>query len=283
LAAFDVFSHPSDHEGFSNSLGEAWLAGVPTVYTRDTGAVLDLGELGVAVSPEADGEEMARAFLLAYRNQDLVERARSVVESNYLVQHNIERWTAYLTDLHRQPCPTRIMIVASDAELERSGAWLLRLLSSCRRLDFCSLVLIGDPNAVDAELLFRIVHERGCPLFAETAAVEDVDRVVQLTRPDLILAWNEAFAATVWLPVLDIPIVLVARDTTADRGGAVALPVPQPTGLLAPSAADRARIAASVSLVPSATTDDVAVAEAWSEFLSWVARNYVFTQVSAPN
>lgn len=50
LAAFDVFCHPSEHEGFSNSIGEAWLAGVPTVYTKDTGTVPDLGELGIGVS-----------------------------------------------------------------------------------------------------------------------------------------------------------------------------------------------------------------------------------------
>src|SRR5947209_18057103 len=55
LAAFDVFCHPSEHEGFSNSIGEAWLAGVPTVYTANTGAVGDVGELGVSVSPTADG------------------------------------------------------------------------------------------------------------------------------------------------------------------------------------------------------------------------------------
>jgi glycosyltransferase involved in cell wall biosynthesis len=45
LASLDVFCQTSDHEGFSNSLAEAWLAGIPTVYTNDTGAIPDLGEL----------------------------------------------------------------------------------------------------------------------------------------------------------------------------------------------------------------------------------------------
>ena len=67
LAAMDVFAHPSDHEGFSNSIGEAWLSGTPTVYTADTGAIPDLGELGVPVPHDVEAEEMSEAILRAFQ------------------------------------------------------------------------------------------------------------------------------------------------------------------------------------------------------------------------
>ena len=124
LAAFDVFCHPSEHKGFSNSIGEAWLAGVPTIYTQNTGAIPDVGDLEIGVSPDADGADIAAALLKAYRNQELISRARLVIESNFLIERNVQRWTDYLLEVHRQNEKPRIMLLFPADVISTVTAWL---------------------------------------------------------------------------------------------------------------------------------------------------------------
>lgn len=186
LNAFDVFCHPSDHEGFSNSLAEAWLAGVPTVYTSGTGAIPDLGDLGIPVSPGASATEIRDAILLAHGNEALASRARSVIESGFLARHMVERWTDYLREVAGAPRRFRVVLLVPAASSPLFAVWLEGLLASSD-LDLCAVALEGDTNGVHAGLDSEFYGNYASPVFRIRGS-DEVSEICRRTRPDGILA-----------------------------------------------------------------------------------------------
>lgn len=105
LQAFDVLVMASESEGFSLLLAEAWYCGLPVVSTR-VGAVPELEETfgplvsGVPVRPTA--EELAAAVEEALASQfreEVVPRARALVEQRFTARRMAEQWTDYLLEV----------------------------------------------------------------------------------------------------------------------------------------------------------------------------------------
>jgi glycosyltransferase involved in cell wall biosynthesis len=214
LAAMDIFTHPSEHEGFSNSIAEAWLAGVPTVYTRSTGAVTDLGDLGIPVSSEADGQEIAEAIRKADGNLELIRKARQIIQSGYLIEHNVRRWEEYLFELQRAPRKLRVLLVLNERTVKTRLPRLLRWLQEIPELDPCGVVLSGDPCCLAAQAWTEAVREYRCPLFPEVTTPAALVDVVCRTRPQLVLVWDGpdldwACRGVFRLPVVRIPSMTV--------------------------------------------------------------------------
>ena len=271
LAAFDVFAHPSEHEGFSNSIGEAWLAGIPTVYTVGTGAVPDLGDLGVPVSPDADGEEMAAAILRADRDRDLARRARAVIEAGYPVEHNVRGWTEYLLHVHESPRLPRVLLLASDDAWAFSRA--TDLAEQAPDVEFCGLALADGTGArlAAAEHLGRRL---GCAWDAVESR-GDLERLSHVTRPDLVLCAGGRGPLGWRFDSFRLPIVASADG---DPGAAI-LHCGYPR-CSAPTVVPRRppagpRGAAPPTLV--APPDGLPASSRWAALLSRVANDHVFT------
>lgn len=102
LAAADVFVLPSDYEGHSLALCEAWLAGTPTVYT-DIAVNQELtsmfGELGVMIPTCPDGQTLASAVLEATTQNDVsfarIANARHTVWNNFTLPTAAFAWEEY--------------------------------------------------------------------------------------------------------------------------------------------------------------------------------------------
>jgi glycosyltransferase involved in cell wall biosynthesis len=99
LAATDVFVLPSDFEGHSLALNEAWLAGTPTVYTDfDTMQELEsmFGQLGVKVPRLCPNTVLADAILQADMEPNpSVPLAQSVVWNNFTLPTIAWLWEEY--------------------------------------------------------------------------------------------------------------------------------------------------------------------------------------------
>lgn len=103
LAAADVFILPSDFEGHSLALCEAWLAGTPTVFT-DFAAMAELeerfGALGTMVSRRSGPDIIASAVMSAASGVNeisaLTANARSVVWENFTLTTISAQWEEYI-------------------------------------------------------------------------------------------------------------------------------------------------------------------------------------------
>lgn len=95
LAAIDVWLNASPAEGFSISLIEAWLAGVPCVSTP-TGSLPELtrdhGPLVTDVPINANGKQLAEGVLSAGR----IDRARELAWDRFTASAMTARWADYL-------------------------------------------------------------------------------------------------------------------------------------------------------------------------------------------
>ena len=208
LAAFDVFCHPSEHEGFSNSIAEAWLAGAPTVYTIGTGAIPDLGEVGVGVSPDADGGEIAAAILRAYGNRELVGRARNVVEHGFLVGDNVCRWTNYLTEVHKATQTPRAMFLFPEDLAASAQKWLSVFRRPGVGVELCCVVFENScgarHSAADADV--RAEHQCGC---FHVSGAHDLETLVQYARPDVVLTFPSLSVARLLSPRLSTSVLIL--------------------------------------------------------------------------
>jgi glycosyltransferase involved in cell wall biosynthesis len=204
LAALDVFCQPSEHEGFSNSLGEAWLAGVPTIYTEGTGAVPDLGNLGIPVSPDANGSEMADAIVRALGNREGVERAHAVMYSAYLTQHYVARWTDYLLGVHHQRDKCRVLLLIPGEMTHQLERWFETFQYYSDSLDICCITISGGRRPFDEVALYE---RYGCPTFYVSAS-EALGELITYTRPDAILTFPSCSSEQL-LPAKSLPPVLV--------------------------------------------------------------------------
>jgi len=103
LNALDVLVLASPSEGFSLSLTEAWLCGLPAVATR-VGAVPELeaihGQLVTPVPVRPSASQLAAAVrqALSVENQTVVERAKRVAWANYTAKAMGDRWTKFLIE-----------------------------------------------------------------------------------------------------------------------------------------------------------------------------------------
>jgi glycosyltransferase involved in cell wall biosynthesis len=214
LGGFDVFCQPSDHEGFSNSLGEAWLAGVPTVYTAGTGAIPDVGELGIPVAPGAAGPEIAVAIERAWCSNGLAQRAQEVMRRRFLISENVQQWTNYLTGLHREELRARVLFLFPADLVGSIVRWLAAVQALPVPLEVCCIVAEGVPRSRlirgPAEYVDGLV-----PLFVVPNG-RLVSRLVTFTRPDFIVTFQH-HAHERLLPLNgDVPVLLVPRDPVRD-------------------------------------------------------------------
>jgi len=207
LAGIDVFSHPSDHEGFSNSIGEAWLAGVPTVYTGSTGAIPDLGDLGIPVPQDADGAEIERALLTAYGNVELATHAKETVKASFLVEHNIKRWTDHLFSLKREPRKHRILAMVPWLKSGRVATWLASLMTHCESLDVCRILQVGRQMPPETGLEDWLNRRHKCPVSVTNHDRADIETIVRSVRPDLVLTTGIPHVEELLRPSLGLPVV----------------------------------------------------------------------------
>lgn len=102
LAAADVFVLPSDFEGHSLALCEAWLSGIPTVYT-DIPVNKELtqihGELGVMIPICPTGKQLAEGIIEACSETKesfkRVANARDVAWNNFTLPTAAGIWEEY--------------------------------------------------------------------------------------------------------------------------------------------------------------------------------------------
>lgn len=98
--AVDCLLLPTEHEGFSMSLLEAWYLETPTVTTKHK-TILELQEkhpttdFGQLIELDADAKETALAIRCCYKS----ESANELVLKNYTAQHMVERWQNFLESL----------------------------------------------------------------------------------------------------------------------------------------------------------------------------------------
>lgn len=103
LNALDVLVLASPSEGFSLSLTEAWLCGLPAVATR-VGAVPELeaiyGQLVTPVPVRPSAAQLAAAVrqALSAENRAVVEQAKRVAWENYTAKAMGNRWTMFLIE-----------------------------------------------------------------------------------------------------------------------------------------------------------------------------------------
>ncbi len=102
LAAADVFILPSDFEGHSLALCEAWLSGVPTVYTNFLAAEeMEMlhGSLGTKIPRLSTPKIYAEAIMEAGSESDTVNAkvglARHTVWNNYTLPTIAAQWEEY--------------------------------------------------------------------------------------------------------------------------------------------------------------------------------------------
>ena len=215
LAAFDVFCHPSEHEGFSNSIGEAWLAGVPTIYTQNTGAIPDVGDLGIGVSPDADGAGIAAALLKAYGNQELISRAKRVIESRYLTEHNVESWTNYLLEVHQQAEKPRVMLLFPTDVVNKVAAWLPIFAMHESDLDLCCVALESYCNASHAVTEAWIYRTYHCPTF-HIGTSDNVEKLLRYVRPNVVLTFQGPTLERLLPAGIPSPVLIMPLNQRAD-------------------------------------------------------------------
>jgi len=110
LAALDVLIAASHTEGFSLTLVEAWLAGVPVVATP-VGAVAELqathGPLAAVIflSPSAEALAQGVQQALAAEFAPTIERARRLAWRHWTAEAMAARWTAFLWEIHDGKTP----------------------------------------------------------------------------------------------------------------------------------------------------------------------------------
>ncbi len=194
LSAFDVLAYPTEEEGFSNSLAEAWLLGVPTVATSGVGALAEeqWASCSVRVPAGFTPKRLSRALETACRNQRLVSRARRAAQS-LTVPATIARWSEYLRELAELRRAPRVMALLPNALIGGIPSWLATLMRHTPLLDWACLCIMSeaDEHAADAKVLEEIM-DRGCPVVgipatspAQTRA--RLRRAIRQTRPDVIV------------------------------------------------------------------------------------------------
>jgi hypothetical protein len=218
LAACDVFCHPSEHEGFSNSLGEAWLAGVPTVYTAGTGAISDLGDLGIPVSSDADGAEIARAVLRAFDNEEISARARFTMINKYLSTHYVNRWTEYLLAVHRQVERTRVMLFFPGDLSATIPEWLSSVACPTANFDPCCVAVQRGHDPLPARLETDMYRTYQCPIFY-VSNVAEITKLITYTRPDVVLTFPGSAACNLLPEQASVPILVAPPNITESGRG----------------------------------------------------------------
>jgi len=129
LAGIDVFVLASDTEGFSLALTEAWYAGIPTVATR-VGSVPELeqefGKLVAAVpcspSPTDLVDAIEEALSIGF-GEDVVPRAKKMVEENFTAQKMGENWTDFILSIARESADKINQIIT---QAEKVPGWMTR-------------------------------------------------------------------------------------------------------------------------------------------------------------
>jgi len=136
LNAYDILIQPSEHEGFSNTLGEAWMLGIPTAYNKTTNIPEELSGLGIELNQKDTPEDIKQAILI--QNKLLISKAKKTIE-NFTVEKNIKKWESYLTKIHSYN-KTRVMVILSNIMETGVQIWLKTLMEECQSIDWCCLV-----------------------------------------------------------------------------------------------------------------------------------------------
>lgn len=239
LAGFDVFCHPSDYEGFSNSLAEAWAAGVPTVYTEGTGALPDLGEMGVGVSLTPDPEELKEAILKSLTID--VKYAQNKILNEFSPQANADNWTKYIQKVYDTPKKPRVLIIYPNLVPGGATTCIFNLIKySKHAIDWCGFVLNQHYELTSQELKDEL-NNLECPYFFTRCWAPKVLEAIELTKPDLLLVWGQKNLIPTIPTSVSTPIVMMSHGANEgdDMGSKWAVSVCQDahraTGLVAVS------------------------------------------------
>jgi glycosyltransferase involved in cell wall biosynthesis len=217
LTAFDVLAYPTEDEGFSNSLAEAWLLGVPTVTTAGVGALAEphWADCAITIPRDFTPPELSRALEAAVSNTQLVSRARRRAQA-LTVESTLIEWQRYFTELVQRPRRTRVMVLLPNLMIGGIPCWLLTLIRQTPTIDWCCVCVLSEfaDHAADPEMVAGILKE-GCPVLGipRLPVKETKQRLLQAirqTRPDVVLQsgvkrLDERF------PNTDIPLVTISH------------------------------------------------------------------------
>ncbi len=194
LQAFDVLAYPTQDEGFSNTLAEAWLLGVPTVATAGVGALIEKpwSRCCITVSGGYSAPQLQHALLRAYGHRRLVAHARCQAQ-RLTVRATLDAWQTYFTGIMSAPRRTRVMVLLPNALIGGMTSWLITLMRHTPLIDWCCLCVMSetDDYAGDVEVLEPIVAG-GCPVLG-VPPLSDEDtqqrllRALRQSRPDVVL------------------------------------------------------------------------------------------------
>jgi len=167
-----------------------------------------VGELGVSVSPTADGHEVATAIVLAHSKPDLAARARQVMMREYPPRNNVDRWTEYLQTVCRGPFIPRIMVLVPRERAASLDLWAARLLAE---QDFLDLACVAVEDDTGRELPPTLWDEPWCPVFRVSGPL-DVATLLRYIRADAIFTFMSAALDSLLRSNLGVPIVVVPPD-----------------------------------------------------------------------
>lgn len=192
LNAIDVFCLPSMYEGFSNSLAEAWMAGVPTVSTKGVGASMEFENVGVEVDPKATPNELAEAIKEAsgFWNSRVSTYSAQKAISKFSIQKAVEKWREYLLKVHEDPIKPKVMLMSPNLSIGGAKQWLVSILKHSD-LDFRCVFMSGESHRVDPTVV-KTIENYGCNIHV-CERNETKDRLVKLIpqiRPNCIMAWG---------------------------------------------------------------------------------------------
>lgn len=148
LNAFDLLIQPSEHEGFSNTLGEAWTLGIPTVYNKSSNVPQEFYGLGIELDPKDEPEKIKNLIL----NQDpiLTIKAKKVI-SEFTIEKNIKKWETYLTKVNSYN-KIRVMVVLSNVMETGVYTWIKSIMEESSSIDWCCLVFNRNSSTSDESL-----------------------------------------------------------------------------------------------------------------------------------
>jgi len=166
LNAADVYCQLSPEEGFSNALAEAWLAGVPTVYTENTGAILDLGEMGYPVPRHAGGNIIARSIIQSVKDEKMKKYARAVISTYFSLEDSVKQWERYFMEMHRVSHKRRTLAVILEGSSPEDYVLPDSFLRQVNEIDWCGLVIMGTRTwGPNKPLVFSRIDDCVCPVF----------------------------------------------------------------------------------------------------------------------
>lgn len=221
LTAFDVLAYPTQDEGFSNSLAEAWLLGVPTVATEGVGALAEpqWSDCAITVPRAFNLRELRSSIHSAFGNRRIVARARRRANSLTVAAALVE-WEKYFQQLVQRPRRTRVMVLVPNLAIGGIPCWLLTLMRHTPEIDWCCVCVLSETADYSADAaVVAGIFQQSCPILgiARLTPKQTQRRLldtIHQTRPDVILQCGVK-RLDGRFPETDVPLVTVSHGPSA--------------------------------------------------------------------